>query len=351
MLNLGGPKNQESVEPFLNNLLSDPEIISLPFQKVSGPVIAKRRALKVKKQYQMIGGGSPILKHTLDQGKLMCETLDSLSPETGPHKSYIAFRYTDPYTSDALQQIKEDNLDRVVVFTQYPQYSCSTTGSSVNELYRELKKFDLDIQKWKLIDRWHSNPYLIKTFVELIDDALKKHFTPEERDEVVLLFCAHSLPLKVVGRGDSYPHEVASTVHKVMEQLGHNMPHKIVWQSKVGPTPWLKPAANDAMLGLGKLGKKNQLIIPITFTSDHIETLYEYDIQYQELAKENDIKLRRTEALNSHPTFITALADEVTRSLSNSHPHHQFNMRCPECTNEYCAESKEYFAPILNIKQ
>ena len=140
MMNLGGPKTLDDVRPFLLKLFEDREIIQLPAQRFLGPFIAKRRTKSVQQKYDEIGGGSPILAWTEEQGRGMCERLDKMSPETAPHKFYVAFRYVHPFSEDALRQMKTDGIKRAVAFTQYPQFSCSTTGSSLNELWRAAKK-------------------------------------------------------------------------------------------------------------------------------------------------------------------------------------------------------------------
>jgi len=341
-MNLGGPSSLDHVEPFLTNLLSDPEIIKIPFQKYIGSLLAKRRAWKVKEQYQMIGGGSPILRWTDLQGKLLCQGLDKESPETAPHKHYIGFRYADPLTEEALVNIKRDDVHRVVVFSQYPQYSCSTTGSSVNELYRKIMKMDLNI-RWSVIDRWYTNPKLVQCFVKLIQNALDEHYTKEEREDVYLIFSAHSLPMSVVNRGDAYPLEIGATVTSVMEKMGFSNQYLLSWQSKVGPAAWLRPSTLESMLNLSKKGRKNQLLIPIAFTSDHIETLYEYDIQYAEEAKKHGIKLRRAKSLNDNPLFIETMINIVKNHITNPKHGKQFEETCAGCKNEYCKPAKKLF--------
>lgn len=141
------------------------QLIPLPFQSVLAPLIAKRRTPKIEKQYAAIGGGSPILKWTRIQGKGMAELLDELSPETAPHKAYVAFRYANPKTETCLEEMKRDGVKRAIAFTQYPQYSCSTTGSSLNELYRQVgeaapkgKETAQDDIQWSVIDRWGVHP-------------------------------------------------------------------------------------------------------------------------------------------------------------------------------------------------
>lgn len=162
-----------------------------------GPWIAQRRTEEVQKKYAEIGGGSPILKWTNLQGDLMCRQLDAVSPETAPHKPYVGFRYVNPLTEDTLQQIEQDRPERVVIFSQYPQYSCATSGSSFNSIYTHFRRHLVpkDIE-WSIIDRWATHPLLVRTFAERIRTELDA-FPADKRDEVILLFSAHSLPLKV----------------------------------------------------------------------------------------------------------------------------------------------------------
>ena len=216
-LNMGGPKTTKDVHRFLLNLFSDQDIIKLPFQKYAGPLIARRRSPKIEAQYQKIGGGSPILDWTTQQGKLL-ET--ELLKDDVEIKSYVGFRYTPPYTKEMIAEMKYDGITEAIAFSQYPQYSCSTTGSSLNELYRQL--IDLDPQRsiqWSIIDRWYQEPLLIQSFQELIQRALAKHFEPKDHDDVVVLFSAHSLPLTSVLRGDPYTTEVSTTSALVMQKF------------------------------------------------------------------------------------------------------------------------------------
>ncbi|CAG8474039.1 5882_t:CDS:2 [Paraglomus brasilianum] len=345
-MNLGGPETLDDVQDFLTRLFSDPDIIPLPFQKSVAPIIAKRRTPRIRDQYAKIGGGSPIKAWTELQGKGMVQLLDKLSPETAPHKAYIAFRYAPPLTEYAINQMKEDGVTRAVAFTQYPQYSCSTTGSSLNELWRQLQ--DLDPHgsvKWSVIDRWPTHSGLVEAFARHIETALST-YPAESRSNVVLLFSAHSLPMVVVNRGDPYTAEVAATVYRVMERLKFSNPYRLVWQSQVGPQPWMGPKTDEALTGLGKKGHKNILLVPIAFTSDHIETLFELDLEYGHMAKEAGITgLKRAESLNDDPVFIEAMANLVADHLRSRQPVSvQLPLRCPQCKNEICQRSKEFFA-------
>ncbi|KYQ88485.1 ferrochelatase [Tieghemostelium lacteum] len=360
MLNLGGPSNKEEVEPFLNRLFSDRDIIKLPFQSIAGPLIAKRRAPAVEKLYEAIGGGSPIRQWTEKQGLLLEKLMDDISPETAPHKHYIGFRYSHPLIDETIHKMKEDNVKRVIAFSQYPQYSCSTTGSSLNNLWKTLEELKMeDTFKWSIIDRWFSHVGFIKALnkkitegIDTFKEKLAKIDNSSEtflQNKPVLVFSAHSLPMKNVERGDPYPHEVNATVNKVMESLGickeDGKPYQymVAWQSKVGPLPWLVPKTVDV---IEQLAKQNQsaIVIPVAFTSDHIETLSEIDIELQHLAKEKGMKLLvRSPSLNDDPLIIEAMADIVSQHLTSNKifDNSQYELKCPGCIdNKYCRTIK-----------
>lgn len=239
----------------------------------------------------------------------MAKLLDELHPETAPHKAYVAFRYARPLADETARQLKADGVRRAIAFTQYPQYSCSTTGSSLNDLFRKGKAGAFNDIEWSVIDRWGTHPGFIEVqfilfwkyeygdlfmsetcrFVQAvaqnIEAALAK-FPPEKRSEAILLFSAHSLPMSVVNRGDPYVLEVSASVAAVMQRLGHSNPYRLVWQSQVGPSAWMGMQTGDAIKGLARLGKKEVILVPIAFTSDHIETLYELDLEYGKEAEE-----------------------------------------------------------------
>ena len=236
-------------------------------------------------------------------------------------------------------------MERAVAFSLYPQYSCSTTGSSLNELHKSLKTIDPDKKiQWSVIDRWAAHPGLVDVFARHIETSLKE-YGEQERKDVVILFSAHSLPMTVVNRGDTYPSEVASTVDHIMRRLGYSNPFRLVWQSQVGPQPWLGPKTDDAIVGYAKKGIKNLLVVPVAFVSDHIETLFELDLEYGHLAKENGIGYKRVESLNADPVFIDAMADLVASHLKTGKKvSPQLLLRCPSCINERCGKTKEFFA-------
>ncbi|XP_070131839.1 ferrochelatase, mitochondrial isoform X6 [Equus przewalskii] len=310
MLNMGGPETLGEVHDFLLRLFLDRDLMTLPIQNKLAPIIAKRRTPKIQEQYRRIGGGSPIKMWTSKQGEGMVKLLDELSPHTAPHKYYIGFRYVHPLTEEAIEEMERDGLERAIAFTQYPQYSCSTTGSSLNAIYRYYNEVGKKpAMKWSTIDRWPTHPLLIQCFADHILKELD-HFPHEKRSEVVILFSAHSLPMSV------------------------------------GPMPWLGPQTDETIRGLCERGRKNILLVPIAFTSDHIETLYELDIEYsQVLAKECGAEnIRRAESLNGNPLFSKALADLVHSHIqSNELCSKQLTLSCPLCVNPVCRQTKSFF--------
>ena len=338
MLNLGGPATLDDVEPFLLELFADREIIQLPLQRWLGPFIARRRTPKVRGLYAAIGGGSPILRYTEAQGQGMVARLDRMSPETAPHKFYVAFRYTHPGSDEALRAMHADGVEQAVAFTQYPQFSCSTTGSSLNELWRAAGRTGLrHAFEWSIIDRWPVHRGFIDAMTETVRDGLRE-FDPADRDRAVILFSAHSLPLDVIDRGDSYPQEVGASVQKVVEQLGAPNPYLLAYQSDVGPVRWLGPSTEQVLRRLGARGERHVLVVPIAFTSDHIETLSELDREYGEVAHHAGIThYRRAPALNDRPLFLEGLAQIVRDHLAGGTPHStQYPQRCAGCTNPQC---------------
>lgn len=359
-MNMGGPATTDEVGDFLSRLFSDGDLIPLGrLQNYLGPLISRRRTPKIQKQYAEIGGGSPIRKWSEYQCEEMCKILDQMSPETAPHKPYVAFRYANPLTEDMYAQMFKDGFGqgrggRAVAFTQYPQYSCSTTGSSLNELWKwrnrlEGKRASGEMHPpgsitWSVIDRWPTHPGLVEAFAQNIEAQLKT-YSEEKRKDVVILFSAHSLPMSVVNRGDPYPAEVAATVHAVMTRLGHSNPYRLCWQSQVGPSAWLGAQTSDTVREYVARGQTDIVLVPIAFTSDHIETLYEIDKEVMHEDAQNNPGVKRAESLNGSPVFIRALADIAKTHLdSGMSCSRQMGLRCQGCKSERCLESKRFFA-------
>jgi ferrochelatase len=306
LLQMGGPDSLDAVEPFLLNLFADRDIIRIGpafLQPLISRFIVKRRAPKSEACYARIGGKSPIRELTELQARALEELL-------GPEfRCFVAMRYWKPSTTEALAAIKREGISRVIALSLYPHYSRATTGSSVNELKRVLGeagvKFDVSF-----IDRFYDHPLYIEALTERIEQGLARF---PERDVVHLLFSAHSLPQSFIEEGDPYLDHILTTVRLVMDRLGA-LEYHLAFQSRAGPVKWLEPSTEEMLQLLGDGGCQNLLMIPISFVSDHIETLYEIDIQYAEEAEELGIEnFQRPPSLNDSPLFIQCLADLVNK--------------------------------------
>jgi len=349
-MNMGGPAHPKDTGPFLRRLFTDSDIIDLGGGKTQewfGNFVATRRTKRIEEQYEKIGG-SPIRKWTEHQGAQLAELMDALRPQSAPHKTYVAFRYADPLTEEALAEMKKDGVQRAVAFSQFPQWSCTTTGSSLNELWRQVKKMKLENAfQWSIIDRWPTHQTYVDAICERIEERLDD-LAEVRKSPPVLVFSAHSVPMKVVKKGDPYTVEVAATVRAVMDTLHDRLhaispkrtvpKHVLAWQSKVGYLPWMVPSTSDTIEELAKAGHKSLLVVPVAFTSDHIETLFEIDMEYRHLASESGIEhFAMTEGLNGSPTFIKALAEICTEHLDrNVNYSPQYKMKCLGCDKPHC---------------
>ncbi|WCJ37622.1 ferrochelatase 2 [Euphorbia peplus] len=320
LLNLGGPETLDDVQPFLFNLFADPDIIRLPrlfrfLQKPLAQFISVVRAPKSKEGYASIGGGSPLRQITDAQAE---ELRKSLCEKDVPAKVYVGMRYWHPFTEEAIEQIKKDGITKLVVLPLYPQFSISTSGSSLRlleSIFRE-DEYLVNMQH-TVIPSWYQREGYVKSMANLIEKELQKFDTPEK---VVIFFSAHGVPLAYVEEaGDPYKAEMEECVDLIIEELEKRKitsPYTLAYQSRVGPVEWLKPYTDDTIIELGKKGVKNLLAVPISFVSEHIETLEEIDVEYKELALESGIeKWGRVPALGCEPMFISDLADAVIESL------------------------------------
>lgn len=304
LLQMGGPDSLEAIEPFLYNLFSDRDIIRIGpafIQPLIARFISRRRAKKVREYYRQIGGGSPIRRLTEEQAV-------ELEKALGDHyRCFVAMRYSKPDTADALTAIRREGIKRIIALSLYPHFSRATVGSSINELERELKKSDAPFNL-SYIRQFYDNPAYIDALSEKIERGLTLF---ADRNGVQLLFSAHGLPQSFIDSGDPYLDHIQATVKLVMERFG-GISHHLSFQSRAGPVKWLEPSTEAKIAELAANGCKNLLMVPLSFVSDHIETLYEIDIQYRDEAEKLGITdFKRTEALNSSPAFINCLAELV----------------------------------------
>src|SRR4028119_1995335 len=315
LLNLGGPDQIEDVGPFLFNLFSDPEIIRIPFpwlQKSLAWFISTRRTKTSQENYRQIGGGSPLRRITEAQAQALQEQLLQLGQEA---RIYVGMRYWHPFTEEAIARIKRDRIERLVILPLYPQFSISTSGSSFRLLQRLwVEDPKLEQIEYTVIPSWYKQPSYLQSTAQLIAQELQQFALP---DSVHIFFSAHGVPRSYVEEaGDPYQQEIEDCTSLIMQTLNRPNPHTLAYQSRVGPVEWLKPYTEDALQELGAQGVEDLLVVPISFVSEHIETLQEIDIEYRELAEEAGIhNFQRVPALNTHPVFIDSLATLVVEAL------------------------------------
>jgi ferrochelatase len=320
---------------FLFNLFSDPDIIRLPgplapLQSTIALFISKRRAPKSRAAYDSIGGGSPILKYSNAQADLLRE---SIQDKYGMAvKTYIGMRYWHPFTEEALEGVRKDGIKALVIIPLYPQFSISTSGSSLRILQEEFSKNAAQYKDMvhTVVPSWYERPGYVKVMTDLIQTELDS-FTEEEiaaakaetpnKPPVHVLFSAHGVPQSYIAAGDPYQKQIEKCVDTIGAKLLENaapgsLEIHLSYQSRVGPIEWLRPYTDDVLPDLGSSGVRNLVVVPISFVSEHIETLEEIDMEYRELAEESGVSnWRRCPALNMDPAFIEDMADMVYDAL------------------------------------
>jgi ferrochelatase len=309
LFQLGGPDSQATVEPFLYNLFRDPDIINFPGSFVARKPLAKlistTRSTVVRKKYAEIGGGSPIRRLTEQQAR-------ALEVALRPHvaaRTIVAMRYWHPDTEEAIAALDRVPFDELVLLPLYPQHSFATTGSSLKE-WNRLYKSKAPVH---LIDHFFDHPDYIAGVVERINGVLDQLPQP---DEVQLVFSAHGLPLALMEKGDPYPQHIEATARLIRELGAWPNPHVLCYQSKVGPQKWLQPSLTGTIQKMAGEGIRRMLLIPISFLTEHIETLHEINIEAREQAESLGVgDFYMMPALNDSPLLIRALADLVLRSV------------------------------------
>lgn len=310
LLNMGGPDSLDAVRPFLENLFSDPEILRVP-GFVRRPLawwIARRRAPHSAENYRAIGGKSPLGEITRAQAK-------ALEAELGPEYAVtVAMRYWRPRAAEAARAVRESGAQALVVLPLYPQFSRATTGSSLGDLERALAEEGLGSLPRAVIRSWEDFPPYAGALAECVREALGG------LGNATVLFSAHGLPVKLVEEGDPYLGHVQATVAAVMAHFP-GVPHRLAFQSRAGPVRWLEPSVADELAALAGQGVKRVVVVPVSFVSDHIETLHEIDVEYGELALSLGFEVfRRSPSLNTRPSFVRALAQLVREPSAVLHP-------------------------------
>ncbi len=342
LLNLGGPEKLEDVRPFLFNLFADPEIIRLPsplLQKPLAWLISTLRASKSQEGYKKIGGGSPLRRITEEQATALKQMLHERGVDA---ETYIGMRYWNPFTEEATDAIKRDGVEKLVVLPLYPQFSISTSGSS----FRLLEKIQAEDPEFRKIDytvipSWYQRPGYLGAIAGLIRKELDALPDP---NSARIFFSAHGVPVSYVEEaGDPYQKEMEDCVKLIMQTLDRPNAHTLAYQSRVGPIEWLQPYTQDAINEMAEEGVKDLVVVPISFVSEHIETLEEIDMEYREVAEEAGIHgFHRVPALDTDPAFITDLADMVQESLDSPQIKLEDVYHPPERTKLYPQEKWEW---------
>ena len=305
LLNMGGPDSLDAVEPFLYNLFRDRDLIQLPLgallQKPFARMISHFRAKKVVENYRLIGGKSPLLEWTQKQAAGIAQRLGKNV------RPFVAMRYWTPSADEVLQKVKAAGIEQALVLSMYPHYTGATTGSSVKDFRRAAAAIhpQLDCQ---FIEHWYDWPGYLDALANRIREGLAEL---PAADTPRILFSAHALPQKFIDRGDPYQDHVMATVQGVMSRVG-DYPWTVAFQSRSGPVKWMEPGTEETIIKLAKDGCNALLMVPISFVSDHIETLEEIDVEYRDLALANGIGcFRRAPSLNDHDDFLQGLAELV----------------------------------------
>ena len=333
LFNLGGPDAPESVRPFLINLFTDPAILRVPgwIRPWLGRLIAWRRTRPAQENYAVIGGKSPLRELTEQQGHAIEALLRARDPSV-EYRSFVAMRYWHPMSDETVSAVQSWGADEVMLIPLYPQFSTTTTGSSITAWEQACDTFGLHVPTTTLCC-FHSDPGYATATAQMVADSYAKaraELPPEVKLRV--LFSAHGLPESIIEAGDPYKWQVESTVEVVVEHLDiPDLDYLVCFQSRVTPQKWIGPSTEEEIERAAH-EKVAILICPIAFVSEHSETLVELDVEYREEAEKMGIPgYYRVPAQNSDPGFITAMADLVQRTRANGRPLCSFagGRQCP----------------------
>lgn len=312
LLNLGAPDRLSAVRPFLRNLFSDPAIIKIPnpFRLIFAHLMAQGRDKKAQKIYEQLGGGSPLLANTQSQQNHLQHLLSKEFPNQTV-QVFIAMRYWHPFTEETVAEVKKFQPDEIILLPLYPQFSTTTTGSSFLEWHQQAHHQKL-LVKAREIHSYPENPHFIEAHVDNLLPWIEK---ARSYGKPVILFSAHGLPQDVVDKGDPYEKQVHQTTRAILQKLSHHMISEseidstICYQSKVGYLKWLTPSLGEEIQRAGKRGKP-VVVVPVSFVSEHSETLVELDVDYKKFADESGVPFYgRVPALGDHPAYIKALVN------------------------------------------
>ncbi len=312
LFNLGGPDRPESVEPFLFNLFNDKAIIGAPqpMRWALAKLISKRRAPTAREIYAHLGGGSPLLSNTKRQADALEGVLNG-GGEDQEYKVFIAMRYWHPFAEEAIEEVRNWQADEVVLLPLYPQFSTTTSGSSIADWKIKAGRAGFRGEA-RVVCCYPMADGFLDSVTSRIEEVLEK----VER-HVRVLFSAHGLPKKIIAKGDPYQWQVEQSSAGVVERLGRpDLDWNVCYQSRVGPLEWIGPATEDEIAKAGAEGK-SLILVPIAFVSEHSETLVELDIEYRDLAKEKGVpSYHRVATVDDSSAFISGLAQLTKKALA-----------------------------------
>ncbi len=314
LVQLGGPEKREELRPFLYELFADPEIIGLPspLRQIVAFLVATLRAPKSAPTYERIGW-SPIRRWSRIQAGLLEKALVAGGT---PALVRVGMTCSAPTVEEALAELRQAGVTRLVVLPLYPQYSVTTTRSSFDRVTRSLSRMGWSPERLDAPEAWYDEPHFVSAHADRIRTALASLPDPDPA-ATVLLYSAHSLPVATVEKKkDPYPRQIDETVKAIDAALGRRIRSVLGFQSRVGPMAWLSPSTDEVLRRLAAEGVRQVAVVPVAFVSDHVETLYECRILYGAAAARLGIPhYVVTEGLNDHPEFIRSLASTVSARL------------------------------------
>ncbi len=382
LFHLGGPDAADSVRPFLYNLFMDPVLLDLPGGGIARPwlsrAVASLRAKSVRKEYEAIGGGSPVNRLADEQAESLEALLNGRYGQAAgvAFRAYVAMRYWHPFSEEAARQMRRDGINKVVLLPLFPQYSKTTTGSALAYWWRLEQEGEIPRWPTRHVAEYAAHPKYVQAVSERIDEALQR-FARRHRGGVPLLFSARGTPLKEMQeRGDPYCCLVHTTVDRVMAYRGHDRPFHVAFHGKMGPAEWLTPGTSETLKSLAEQGSTSVLVIPVALVMEHLETTYTLDIEVREQAARAGLThFEVMPALNCHPLLIEALAEATLAQLTFAQPlewtnsegngvapasalpslnqqsHYDPSERCTRCSQcRYIAEAQRWTADDLAPK-
>jgi ferrochelatase len=318
LFNLGGPDGPEAIKPFRVNLFSDPAIIRAPgfVRFFLARFIASLKVKEAIANYQLLGGKSPLLDITTRQAR----ALEAALPEIDA-RAFVTMRYWHPFASEVAAEVKTFDPDEILLLPLYPQFSTTTTGSSVSDWHEAASKAGL-MKKTQILCCYFDDPaYIASVAGQVRQGLVNARAGLPAGSPLRVLFSAHGLPESIILSGDPYQEEVEKSVAAVMATLGEpELDYQVCYQSRATPQQWLTPSTEDAIEKAAH-DKTAVLVVPIAFVSDHIETLVELDVEYRHVADELGVPgYFRAPVANDDPAFITALAGLVRRTIASEQP-------------------------------